>query len=154
MESVREGEGQVDVGEVIGVVSTVEDVVVVVALAAGDGDDCGARVVLRAHTVVARSRDGASGDEDELRGLASVQRQLCDTRLIDDLLKAAGLGFKGDTGGLHLDVLIGRTYREMGINGDVVADLEDSCLGESLETLCRHVERVWPNRYVRQGVDS
>lgn len=97
--------GQVGVGEGVNMAAAVEDVVVVDALAAGDGDDRGIGVGFAAVDIVARSIDGAARDEDELGRLATVQGKLGDALLIDDLLEGTGLGVERGAGGLHLDVL-------------------------------------------------
>ncbi len=154
VQRVGEGIGQVDVGEVVGVVSAVEDVVVVVALASGDGDDGGAGVVLGADHVVAGRGDGTAGDEDELGSLTTVERHLGNAGLVDDLFEGAGLGLEGYAGGLHVNVLACRADLKVRIDGDAVTNLEHTGLIEGLEALRGDAERVGADGDVRHGIDA
>jgi len=81
---------QVGIGEGIGVGAAVEHVIVVVALAAGYRDNGRGDVGFAAHNIRAGRGDGAARDKDQLRRLPTVQRQLGDTLLIDNLLVGAG----------------------------------------------------------------
>lgn len=127
LQGIREGKGQVDVRVGVVVIGSVEEIVVAVDLASGDGDGDGVYIVVAGDVAAgAVGRDGrASGEYDQIGGLAAIERKVDDSLLIDHFGDGRVLCF--DHGGVcgDVDLLGNAAYGEGDIDLDVLADLED-----------------------------
>ena len=76
LQRVRERERQIHVGHRVCIIAAVEKVSRAISLAACDGDRGGTEIILAADHAAAGSGHGSAGKQDQLSGLAAIQRQV------------------------------------------------------------------------------
>ena len=143
LQRVRERERQIHVGHRVCIIAAVEKVSRAISLAACDGDRGGTEIILAADHAAAGSGHGSAGKQDQLSGLAAIQRQVIDAPLVDHLPDAV-LGCLHHAGGCnHLDGFRRRPNLERNVLLDVAPYLQhDARLGVILETRSSHFESV------------
>ena len=155
LNGIGEWERQVHVGERVGVVGAVHQVLGLGALAAGDGERDFAGIVLGAD-VVARGRGGGgAGKQNQVRRLPAVEGNVDHALRVDDLRYGLILGLHHGGRGVHLDGLGGSAHFEADVNAQVVADLDDDAgLHEGLKSLLADAELIRSHGKVGKAVSA
>ena len=100
-------------------------------------------------------RHGGAGDDDEVGGVAAVERQLLDALVLDDLPDRRAARFDQRRGRLDRDRLAQLTERQRDVDDGVGIDLEDDAgLLEAAEAGEADLEPVRPDRQVGQRVGA
>ncbi len=102
LNGVREGKGQIDVSERVVIVRGVHQVVDVGGLGARDRERHRAGIVLARSQVGRRSIGRSRRQQDQLRGLAAIQRQIDCALPVNDLRYRLIFGLHHGCRGLHL----------------------------------------------------
>ena len=87
LQRIRKWKGKIHIGMGIVVVAAIQQIIVAVLLASGDGNANRGRVVMRGHHAAGRVRRhiGAARKKNQIRHLPPVQRKVDDAPLIDYL---------------------------------------------------------------------
>ena len=126
LQSIGKGKGQVYVRERVIIVRAIHQVVGVGGLRARDRVSNGAGVVFRPHKVAGR-RDLRSGcEQNKLRGLAAVQRQVHGPLPVDYLGDGLIFCLHHRGGGCDLDGLRHSADLQLDVETQVVAHLDDN----------------------------
>ena len=145
---------QVQVVERIVVRAAVHDVGDAVRLAAGDRDRDRRKILVGVEIACRRGRREA-GEENQLGGLSSVQRQLHHALVVDHLADAGVLRL--DEGGVrrHRHLLADRADRERDVQLRARSDLQDDAAAHvGVEALQHDLQLVRPDGQVRQRVGA
>ena len=105
LQGVGKRQWQVDGAERVVVIAAVQQIIGSVRLSARDRNGHRGRIILAAGHIAPRSGDGGAGEQDQLSGLASVERKIHDAPLIDHLRDAVGLRLHHSRVGAHLHFL-------------------------------------------------
>ena len=152
LDRVGERRGEVQVVEGIVVRAAVHDVRHAVGLAAGDGNR-DRRVVLVGVEIPGRRRRRETGEENQLRGLAAVERNLVDPLVVDDLSHTRGARFDHGRIGEHRDLFAKVADAQRDLDRRVGVDLQDDAvLHVGVEPRERDLELIRPDRQVRKDV--
>ena len=153
LQGVREGEGEVYVGECVVVVATIEQVVERVALRTEHRDYDRTIKTLASRHVAGRLDGGPAGEQHQRCRLAPVQGKLQDASLVDDLGDGVARGFGHRGLGRHFDAVGHRADLQRHIEQDAVADLQQNPgLDGRLKVLAFHFQPVGAYRQIAQAV--
>jgi hypothetical protein len=134
--------------------AAVHDVADAVGLPARDRDG-GRRKVLVGVEIPGRRRRGEPREEDQLGHLASVERQLDDALVIDDLADARAVSFDGRRVAGHRHLLRHVADPQRHVDHWIRADLEhDTVLDIGVEARQRHLELIGADGQVREHVPA
>ena len=155
LQGVGEGKRQVHIGMRIVVIAAVEQIVIPVDLASGYGDADSSRVIVRRDDAARRVRrhHRSAGEQDQIGRLPSIEREVHDPALIDDLGDGGVLRLHHYGVGRHSQLLRHGPDLQRDVHQDIVPDLQhDSRLNIACEALSCGFETIRTDREVGKQV--
>ena len=152
LQRIRKGHLHAHAGNKIDMSGAIQTIVHAVAQSACDRDVIHAREILRERRI---RHDGAAGQRDQIGHLASVERQLQNSRILDNLAHTGASRFHQSRVCLNLDLLSDLTDVKDHVDHRIAVDLQhNSSLYKRTKSRQSRLQPIGTKRQVWQHVQS